>query len=109
MPVVLMVVILPFVAGMVTGLAIGFVGTSFPIVLALAGADGAAVRPYAVLAYGCGHIGMMLSPLHVCHVVSNRYFKTSFGPVYRRILPSVALLGALEAGYFLLLRVLMGG
>ncbi len=108
-PVVLMVVILPFVAGMVTGLAIGFVGTSFPIVLALAGADGAAVRPYAVLAYGCGHIGMMLSPLHVCHVVSNRYFKTSFGPVYRRILPSVVLLGALEVGYFLLLRVLMGG
>jgi len=51
----------------------------------------------------------MLSPLHVCHVVSNRYFKTSFGPVYRRILPSVVLLGALEVGYFLLLRVLMGG
>jgi hypothetical protein len=50
---------------------------------------------------------MMLSPLHVCHIVSNRYFNTSFGPVYRRILPSVALLGALEAGYFLLLRAVM--
>ena len=110
-PVLLMVVILPFVAGMVTGLAIGFVGTSFPIVLELVGnlPGGAAVRPYAVLAYGCGHIGMMLSPLHLCHVVSNRYFNTSFGPVYRRILPSVALLGALEVGYFLVLRLVMGG
>ena len=110
-PVVLMVVILPFVAGMVTGLAIGFVGTSFPIVLELVGAlpGDVAIRPYAVLAYGCGHIGMMLSPLHLCHVVSNRYFNTSFGPVYRRIIPSAVLLGALEAGYFLALLALMSG
>ena len=105
-PVVLMVVILPFVAGMVTGLAIGFVSTSFPIVLPLV--DGAAIMPYAALAYGCGHIGMMLSPLHLCHVMSNRYFNTSFGAVYKRLLPSVALLGALEASYFILLRVVMG-
>jgi len=109
-PVVLVVAILPFIAGMVTGLAIGFVGTSFPIILALVAAMGeqVAVRPYAVLAYACGHLGMMLSPLHLCHVVSNRYFNTSFGPVYRRILPSAVLTGALATGYFLLLRAAMG-
>ncbi len=110
-PVVVVVMALPFVGGMVTGLAIGFVGTSFPIVLALVAAlPGApAMRPYAVLAYGCGHLGMMLSPLHLCHVLSNRYFNTTFGAVYRRILAPAALLGALEGAYFVALRLLLGG
>jgi len=108
-PAALVVVILPFVAGMVTGLAIGFVGTSFPIVMALVEAlpDHPPVRPYAVLAYASGHLGMMLSPLHLCHVVSNRYFKTGFAPVYRHILPSAAVTGALAAAYFFLLRTVM--
>jgi integral membrane protein (TIGR00529 family) len=105
-PVLLVVVVLPFVAGMVTGIAVGFVGTSFPIVLAAVQAQPQIgdPLPYMVLAYAFGHLGQMLSPLHVCHVVSNRFFGTGFGPVYRRILPSAAVAGALAMGYFLLLR-----
>lgn len=61
----------------------------------------------AVLAYGCGHLGMMLSPLHLWHVVSNRYFNTTFGPVYRRIVPPAAVLAALVGGYFAALRTLL--
>ncbi len=103
-PVVVVVGGLPFIAGMVTGLAIGFVGTSFPIVLALAGAQGDVVYPYVVLAYGLGHLGQMMSPLHLCHVMSNEYFKTGFGAVYRRLLPTVSVNFVLISGYFLLLR-----
>ena len=106
MPVTLVMVVLPFIAGMVTGLAVGFVGTSFPIVLALiAGLPGDQMRPYVALAYAAGHLGMMLSPLHVCQVVSNEYFKTSYGPVYRRILPAVITMAVLVAGYFAVLRI----
>ena len=106
LPVTLVMVVLPFIAGMVTGLAVGFVGTSFPIVLALiAGLPGDQMRPYVALAYAAGHLGMMLSPLHVCQVVSNEYFKTSYGPVYRRILPAVITMAVLVAGYFAVLRI----
>lgn len=109
-PVVAMVVILPFTAGMVTGLAVGFVATSFPIVLGLVEAlpGEPSVRAYVALAYACGHLGQMLSPIHVCHVVSNQYFRVGFGPVYRRILPSAGAMAILAAGYFLLLRLLPG-
>jgi hypothetical protein len=105
-PVVLIVAILPFIAGMVTGLAMGFVGTSFPIVLASVRElpEGGSVLPYVVLAYAFGHLGQMLSPLHVCHVMSNRYFKTGFGPVYRRILPPAGVCAAAAVGYFFLLK-----
>ena len=108
-PVTAVVMVLPFIAGMVTGLAVGFVGTSFPIVLGLVVGAPQIGPPaaYMVLAYGCGHLGQMLSPLHLCHVVSNRYFKVPFGPVYRRIVPSAAVAFALAVGYFLLLRLLL--
>jgi hypothetical protein len=109
-PVVLVVAILPMIAGAVTGLAFGFVGTSFPIVLPLVVAvvGPGSIRPYVALAYAFGHFGQMLSPLHLCHVVSNQYFKTPFGPVYRQIVPSAILAATLTVAYFVILRMIMG-
>lgn len=101
-PLLLVTVLLPFISGMVTGLAIGFVGTSFPIVLSSLPPDAPATA-YMVLAYASGHIGQMLSPLHLCHIMSNRYFQTGFGGVYRHILPAAAVSAAGAAVYALLL------
>jgi hypothetical protein len=101
-----LVVLLPFIAGLVTGVAFGFVGASFPIVVGLVAALPAApaLRPFAVLAYACGHLGMMASPIHLCYVVSNRYFGTPFGPVYRHLRLPALVTAAGAAAYFLLLR-----
>jgi len=108
-PVVLVVAVLPFIAGMVTGLAVGFVGTSFPILLGLLAAlpDAGPLGPYIALAYAFGHMGQMLSPMHLCHVMSNRYFKTRFSPVYRHILPAAVVTGACVVAYFVVLRILV--
>jgi hypothetical protein len=108
-PVLLAVAILPFIAGMVTGLAIGFVGTSFPIVLGLVSAmpGGGAMPAYVALAYTCGHMGQMLSPLHLCHVLSNKYFKATFPSVYRQILAPAVVTTVLAVGYFLAIRLLL--
>jgi len=105
-PVVLVIVLLPFVAGAVTGLAVGFVGTSFPIVLPLitvVAGEGGALAPWIALAYAFGHLGQMLSPLHLCYVVSNKYFDTSFGSVYRHILLPAAGVALLTLAYIVLL------
>ena len=104
-PVVLVVAILPLVAGLVTGIAVGFVGTSFPIVLALiTGLDSQIpLHAYIVLAYGFGHLGQMISPIHICHIVSNQYFGTGFTGVYRRMMPTFLLTFMLIAGYFTIL------
>ena len=106
--VVVVVAALPFIAGVVTGLAIGFVGISFPIIreMVTSAPDEPMAASYMVLAYACGHIGMMLTPLHVCHVVSNKYFKTPFAPVYKRIIPAACITLSLGIAYFLVLRAL---
>ncbi len=104
--VVVVIAILPFIAGMVTGIAAGFVGTSFPIVMGLIPAS-EAIPPYIALAFFFGHMGQMLSPMHLCLILSNRHFKTSFMPVYRIIIPPIILAGVLAVGYFIVLRAIL--
>ncbi len=80
------VLIIPFIAGMVTGLAEGYVGLAFPLVLPLAlegGPGGSMAR--VVLAYGFGFAGIMLSPVHVCFILSNDYFKARLSRAYLKL------------------------
>lgn len=111
MPPEVVVALLPLIAGLVTGLAVGFVGTSFPIVLAAVAAmpDHGSIRPYVALAYAFGHVGQMLSPLHICQILSNEYFHAPFRATYRRILPSAIVTAALAVAYFVVLKLITAG
>lgn len=107
-PIIAVFAILPFVAGMVTGLAIGFVGTSFPILMGLlALAGNVSHPPYIAIAYLFGHMGQMVSPLHLCQVVSNKYFKTGYAGGYVHLLPVVAVTLLLGMAYITLLMLIM--
>jgi integral membrane protein (TIGR00529 family) len=84
-PVFLIIIMVPLISGLVTGVAFGFVGASFPIVFALIAPDPApgTVAAATVLAYSSGYIGMMISPLHVCLAVTCQYFGARMAGVYR--------------------------
>jgi len=91
-PLVSMIIALPFVAGISTGLAVGMVGASFPIVIGLLGENPGfwRVASTTILAYSAGYAGMILSPVHVCLLVTNKYFDTSLGKSLKRlVLPSM--------------------
>jgi integral membrane protein (TIGR00529 family) len=100
-PIVIVMMILPFISGFVTGLAVGFVGASFPLVFALLGPDPGfnQLAATTVFAYSFGYMGMILSPVHICFVVTNEYFKTRLfrayplivGPVLSVLVAAVAL------------------
>jgi hypothetical protein len=45
-----------------------------------------ALLPYLILGLVSGFIGVLFSPLHVCLLLSNEYFKTSLDQVYRHLL-----------------------
>jgi len=44
------------------------------------------------LAYGFGYVGMMLTPLHTCFVVTGEYFKTGIFGAYRYIIGPIAMI-----------------
>jgi integral membrane protein (TIGR00529 family) len=87
-PLIVVIMLIPFISGMVTGVAFGFVGASFPIVFALVGPHPSAAVAAATtaFAYTFGYMGMMLSPMHACFVVTAEYFKTSVFGAYRYII-----------------------
>ena len=95
-PFVIVLIILPFLAGSLSGIAVGFVGTSFPVLISLFQTlhiDPAFLLPHLMLAYCAGFVGMMLSPLHVCLVFTHEYFHADVPTVYRRLgLPLLTLL-----------------
>lgn len=93
-PLITVIMLIPFISGMVTGVAFGFVGASFPIVFALVGPHPslAVAAATTTFAYTFGYMGMMLSPMHACFVVTAEYFKTSLFRVYPYLIGPAAVI-----------------
>ena len=94
---------LPFLAGLITGVAVGFVGASLPLVVGLITPE-SGLTPVAtlVLSYGCGYMGMMLSPVHVCFLVTKDYYRASLFRSYLLLLkPAVAVMAGATVLFFL--------
>ena len=94
MPVHLLLFLIPFIAGVMTGLTVGFVGITFPLLLPLMGAPTPSPALVA-LAFGAGFAGVMLSPIHLCYVLTCEYFQADIAKVYHRLLlPSALVMAA---------------
>lgn len=107
-PLVPIVLLLPFIVGIVSGITIAFVGTTFPILISLIQTLGETqlMLPYMMLALSSGFIGVLFSPLHLCLLLSNEYFSTSLVPVYRLMLVPCAVILMSSLLYFMILKSL---
>jgi len=94
--------IIPLTIGVLTGVTSAFVGVSYPILLPF-------LIPHQVdwglvmLAYACGLMGVMLSPVHFCLILTKDYFKADLLKVYKLMLAPALLLIL-----FALLLVILG-
>ncbi len=94
LPIALILVLIPFIAGVMTGLTVGYVGITFPLLLPLMG-DGTPSPGLVALAFGAGFGGVMLSPVHLCYVLTCEYFEADIAKVYHRLfVPSALVLGS---------------
>jgi hypothetical protein len=86
----------PFVMGLFTGLTISMVGIGFPLLLPFISGSEVYLN-YAVLAFGAGFIGVLLSPMHLCLALTREYFHAKWAGLYRLLLPSTAVVGVAAA------------
>ena len=97
LPTPVLLAFLPFLTGFATGISMGFVGISLPLLVHFI-ALGSQFNGYAlILAYISGYVGVLLSPLHLCLILSTEYFKASFARVYKLILPPLLTIEAVVA------------
>ncbi|MBW2621822.1 MAG: DUF401 family protein [Deltaproteobacteria bacterium] len=106
-PPLLIILLMPFLSGFITGLAIGFVGAAFPLIVPLLSPyQGLEFMAYAFLAYSAGFVGMMLSPVHLCLLVTRDYYQANLMKSYGLLMKPVAgfVIGTLVLfGLFLLI------
>ncbi|MFH0778047.1 MAG: DUF401 family protein [Candidatus Eisenbacteria bacterium] len=80
-PGVLVLFLVPMVVGLLTGITQAFVGVAFPVILPFLNASSARL-PHAAVAYAGGFLGVLLSPVHLCLVLTHQYFEARLGGVY---------------------------
>lgn len=75
--------LLPLLGGFGSGIAVSMISLSFPVLMHLGlSAD----IPWVVAAvFAIGVAGDMLTPLHICGVVSTEYFKADMAKVYAKV------------------------
>jgi len=91
-----LIMLIPFFAGLTMGVSVGFVGSALPVVIAMLGVEPAlgTLLGNTILAYICGFMGTILSPLHVCLIVTCGYFRTSLGKTLSLLAPLAAAMAA---------------
>jgi integral membrane protein (TIGR00529 family) len=83
-PPIVVIFALTFTVGLLTGMVTAFIGLSYPLL------SGYLFQPEPNLAniyfaYLSGYMGMILSPTHFCLVLTNEYFGSNLGKVYRQL------------------------
>jgi integral membrane protein (TIGR00529 family) len=100
-PVLPILCLLPFVTGLLTGHTVGFVGSTFPLLISIAGGAPVAAISFA---FAAGFIGVLLSPVHLCLVLTREYFKADLWGVYSRIIPASLVIFCAALVEYLVLR-----
>jgi hypothetical protein len=80
---------LPFIVGILTGITVAFVGVTFPLIYLMLQENGFSIGLMA-FAFAGGYIGVLLSPVHMCLVLTKEYFKAEWIGIYKLIaIPSL--------------------
>jgi hypothetical protein len=83
-PLWLIAILIPLLIGLITGMTIAPIGIGFPILIPLFQNDSNFLN-YMTLAFASGISGDLLSPFHLCLILTKDYFRADLKGVYRFI------------------------
>ena len=95
--------IIPFFIGMMTGMGTAALGIGLPVLLPII-VQGEANLYYAILAFTGSFAGVMISPMHLCLVVTRNYFKADMGKIYKMLILPLTII-TLSALVLVMVRI----
>jgi integral membrane protein (TIGR00529 family) len=90
----LLIFLVCFTVGLLTGMVAAFVGMGY-VLLARFLYSPEIIPGNILLAFLSGYLGMLLSPTHLCLILTNSYFKSDLAKVYRLMAIPLILLAIL--------------
>ncbi len=91
-PNIIIIALIPLVAGLMTGITHAAVGISFPIIMPFLFPETGINMGSVVLAFMAGFAGVLLSPVHVCLAITKDYFKADSKKLYKLLFPAVLIM-----------------
>ena len=92
----LIVFALPFIAGLLTGVVQAYVVITIPLIMPFLSAGGILNIPMISFAFISGYAGVLLSPVHLCYVLSCGYFEVEITEGYPFLCMLVPFLPAIS-------------
>ena len=83
--------ILAFIIGIAVGIEVGFAAIVLPLLAEFTGFAGSFHPLNFMLVFGGGFMGIMMSPLHLCLVLTAKYYNANLNKVYKSLAPAVLL------------------
>ena len=93
---------IPFFIGIMTGISSAALGIGLPILFSII-VKGETNLYYAMFAFTGSFVGVMISPMHLCLVVTKNYFKADMGKIYKMLIPPLMIV-ALSALVLVIVR-----
>jgi len=95
--------IIPFFIGIMTGISTAALGIGLPVLLPII-VQGEPNLYYAMLAFTGSFVGVMISPMHLCLVVTRNYFKADMGKMYKMLILPLTII-TLSALVLVIVRI----
>jgi integral membrane protein (TIGR00529 family) len=94
---------IPFFIAMLTGLGTAALGIGLPVLLPII-IQGEVNLYYAMLVFTGSFVGVMISPMHLCLVVTKNYFKADMGKIYKMLILPLTII-TLSALVLVMVRI----
>jgi len=83
--------LITFIIGITTAGEYVYTGTAFPLLSEIIGTSSNIRDIFLLISYTGGYLGVMLSPVHLCLVLTLEYYKARYSGVYKYLVPAVAI------------------
>jgi integral membrane protein (TIGR00529 family) len=94
-PKVLLLFIIPFAVGLLTGVNAAYVGLGFPLLTGFfISSTGNFDAGNFAFAYAAGFAGVLVSPVHLCLALTKEYFGANWGGIYKFLIPAASIVFA---------------
>ncbi|RLF32144.1 MAG: hypothetical protein DRM98_04395, partial [Thermoplasmata archaeon] len=95
-PALLVIIIIPFILGILTGYNLGAIALSYFLVEPFFGYTGLNIVGLTSIVFISSLMGYLISPIHLCNVLSSDYLKTDTTRMYKIFIPAAVSLLILQ-------------
>lgn len=101
-PAILIVLFVPMLLGLLTGYNLGAIALSYFLVQPFFGLTGISIVGVTSIIFMASFIGYLISPIHLCNVLSSDYLKTDATRMYPQFIPAAIIILIIQLIYVFL-------